>query len=225
MQCIIDDQRDQLLRELERTVIVGAVGNVGREMIGIHICLHQHVRACLTCGVRAVGIIRSGLIEECIVIIGKRSVDLICRYMQELLAFFEAAIGKLPGCLGTVQHHCSTQDIGLYEDLRVADTSVYMAFCRKMYHTVDIILCENFADGILVTDISLDKGVVLTLLHVLEILKIACIGQCIHVDDTDFIIVFFKHVMNIVGTDKTGPSCYQISSHFSPFCAQRTFLL
>ena len=92
--------------------------------------------------------------------------------MQELLAFFEAAIGKLPGCLGTVQHHCSTQDIGLYEDLRVADTSVYMAFCRKMYHTVDIILCENFADGILVTDISLDKGVVLTLLHVLEILKL-----------------------------------------------------
>ena len=41
MQCIIDDQRDQLLRELERTVIVGAVGNVGREMIGIHMVQEQ----------------------------------------------------------------------------------------------------------------------------------------------------------------------------------------
>ena len=99
---IVDDQRDQLLGELERTVIVGAVGDIGREMIGIHVCLHQHVRACLTGGVRTVGIIRRGLIEESIVIIGKRSVDLIRRYMQELFASLEAAVRKLPGCLGTV---------------------------------------------------------------------------------------------------------------------------
>ena len=102
MKGIVDDQRDQLLGELERTVIVGAVGDIGREMIGIHVCLHQHVRACLTCGVRTVGIVRRGLIEESIVIIGKRSVDLIRRYMQELFASLEAAVWKLPGCLGTV---------------------------------------------------------------------------------------------------------------------------
>ena len=71
-------------------------------MIGIHVCLHQHVRACLTGGVRAVGIVRCGLVEESIVIIGKGSVDLIRRYMQELLAFLEAAVWKLPGCLGAV---------------------------------------------------------------------------------------------------------------------------
>ena len=99
---IVDDQRDQLLGELVRTVIVGAVGDIGREMIGIHVCLHQHVRACLTCGVGTVGIVRRGLIEESIVIIGKRSVDLIRRYMQELFALLEAAVRKLPGCLGTV---------------------------------------------------------------------------------------------------------------------------
>ena len=99
---IVDDQRDQLLGELERAVIVGAVGDIGREMIGIHVCLHQHVRACLTCRVRTVGIVRRGLIEESIVIIGKRSVDLIRRYMQELFALLEAAVRKLPGCLGTV---------------------------------------------------------------------------------------------------------------------------
>ena len=99
---IVDDQRDQLLGELERAVIVGAVGDIGREMIGIHVCLHQHVRACLTCGVRTVGIVRRGLIEESIVIIGKRSVDLIRRYMQELFALLEAAVRKLPGYLGTV---------------------------------------------------------------------------------------------------------------------------
>ena len=214
MQCIVDDQRDQLLRELVRSVVVGAVGNVGREMIGIHICLYQHVRTCLTCRVRAVGIIRGGLIEERIVIIGKRAVDFIRGYMQELLTFLEAAVRKLPGCLGTVQHNCRTQYIGLYEDLRVTDTSVHMAFRCKMYHTVDIVLCEDLADGFFVTDICLDEGVVVTLFHILQILEVACIGQGIHVDDADLVVIFLKHVVNVVGTDETGSSCYQISFHF-----------
>jgi hypothetical protein len=39
-------------------------------------------------------------------------------------------------------------------------------------------------------------------------------GQGIHINDTNLVIVFFEHVMNVVGTDKTGTACYQISSHF-----------
>ena len=134
--------------------------------------------------------------------------------MQELLAFFEAAIGKLPGCLGTVQHHCSTQDIGLYEDLRVADTSVYMAFGCEMYHAVNIVLRENFADGFLVADIRLHESVIVAFLHILEVLQITRISQGIHVNDADLIVIFFEHVMNVVGTDKAGTACHQISSHF-----------
>ena len=42
----------------------------------------------------------------------------------------------------------------------------------------------------------------------------ARIGQGIHINDTALVIVFFEHVMNVVGTDKAGTACYQISSHF-----------
>ena len=67
--------------------------------------------------------------------------------------------------------------MGLYEDLRVADTSVYMAFGCEMYHAVNIVLREDFADGFLVADICLHESVIVTLLHILEILQVARIGQ------------------------------------------------
>ena len=43
LQCIVDDQRDQLLRELVRSVIVGAVCDVRRELVSINVCLYQHI--------------------------------------------------------------------------------------------------------------------------------------------------------------------------------------
>ena len=154
------------------------------------------------------GIIRCRLIEECIVIIGKRTVYLVRGDMQELFAFLEAAVLKLPCCLGTVQHDSRSQYIGLYEDLRIADTSVHVAFRCEMYHTVDIVLCEDLADGFLVADIGFYEGVIVTFFHILQVLKIACIRQCIHVDDANFIVVFLKHVMNVVGTDEAGSAGY-----------------
>ena len=49
LQCIVDHQRDQLLRELERSVVVAAACDVAREFIGIEICFGQHISACFTC--------------------------------------------------------------------------------------------------------------------------------------------------------------------------------
>jgi len=77
-----------------------------------------------------------------------------------------------------------------------------------MYHTVDIVLCEDLADGFLVADIGFYEGVIVTFFHILQVLKIACIRQCIHVDDANFIVVFLKHVMNVVGTDEAGSAGY-----------------
>ena len=36
----------------------------------------------------------------------------------------------------------------------------------------------------------------------------------IYVNNSDFISIFLKHVMNIIGTDKSGTTCYKICSHF-----------
>ena len=43
LQRIVDNQRDQLLRKLIRSVIVGTVRDVRRELVGINVCLYQHI--------------------------------------------------------------------------------------------------------------------------------------------------------------------------------------
>ena len=208
LQRIVDDQRNQLFRELVRAVVIGAVSDIGREMVGIHVGLYQHVRTGLTCGVRAVGIIGCGLIEKGIFIIRQRTVHLIRGHMQELFTLLESAVRQLPGLLGTVQHHRRPQHIGLDKDLGIADTAVHMALGSKMHDSVDIILRKDLANRFLVTDIGLYKGIVLPVLHIFQVLQIARIGQGIHVDDAYLIVILFKHVMNVVRADESGASGY-----------------
>ena len=78
MQSIVNDQRDQLLRELVRSVIVGAVCNICRELISIHIGFYQKIRRSLACRIGAMRIIRCCFIEKGLIIIRQRAVNLIC---------------------------------------------------------------------------------------------------------------------------------------------------
>ena len=47
MQCIVDHQRDELLRELIRAVVIAAVRDIGRELIGVHEGLDHKIRRSL----------------------------------------------------------------------------------------------------------------------------------------------------------------------------------
>ena len=49
MADIIDEERNQLLRELVRTIVVGAVGHDGRHAVSVVEGANKVVRACLTC--------------------------------------------------------------------------------------------------------------------------------------------------------------------------------
>ncbi|MNV66359.1 hypothetical protein D3C71_1591080 [compost metagenome] len=53
-KCAGDHQRDQLLRELIRTVVIRAAGNIDRQAEGLVVRTHQQVTARFTCGVRAI---------------------------------------------------------------------------------------------------------------------------------------------------------------------------
>ena len=44
LECIVDDQRDQFLRKLVRSVVVTAVCDICREFVGIHVGFYQHIR-------------------------------------------------------------------------------------------------------------------------------------------------------------------------------------
>ena len=101
LQRIVDDQRDQLLRELISAVVVGTVGDIRRKMIGVHIGFHQHIRARLAGRIRAVRRIRRRLIEIAAVLL-QRTVHFIRGHMQKLLVRPVTAVGQLPRGLCTV---------------------------------------------------------------------------------------------------------------------------
>ena len=88
-----------------------------------------------------------------------------------------------------------------------------MALCREMHYPVDIVLLENLRNGILIANIRLHKGIILSVLVIFQILQVARIGQLVHVDNTDLVVIFAEHIMDIIAPDKSRAASYQISSH------------
>ena len=68
MADVIDEERYQLLRELVRPVVVGAVGHDGRHAVGIVECANKVVARCLTCRIGAVWIVLCSFHEEVLTI-------------------------------------------------------------------------------------------------------------------------------------------------------------
>ena len=182
-------------------------------MIGVNVCLYQEIRGCLAGRVRAVGIIGRRLIEKRLRIIVQASVHLVGGDMQELLSLLEGSVGKLPCRLGAVEHHRRSKHVGLHKHLRILDAAVHMALSREMHYPVDIVLLKNLHDGFLVADIRLHKSVILPVLDIFQILQVARIGQLVHVDDADLIVIFAEHVVDIIAPDESRAASYQISSH------------
>ena len=60
-----------------------------------------------------------------------------------------------------------------------------MGLRRKVYHPVNLILCKNGCDRLLVTDIRLHERIIIPPFEFFQVLQIARIGQGIHIDDPD----------------------------------------
>ena len=211
VQRIIDHERDQLLRELIRPVIIGAVRDIRRKMIGVHVRLHQEIRACLRGRIRAVRRIGRRLIEERARIIRERAVHLVRRDVQEPLSRLIVAerirpVRKTPGLLRAVQHIRRAEHIGPDKQLRLQNGTVHVGLRGKMHDDVDVILREHPADRVLVADIRLHKGVVRQIFHRSQIFRIAGVCQRIHVDDPDIVSVGPEHMVDEVTADKAAAS-------------------
>ena len=83
-----------------------------------------------------------------------------------------------------------------------------MAFCRKMYDTINFIFLKNLMNRFRITNIRFHKGIILSVFYGFQIFQISCIGQFIYIDNTNFISILFKHIMNIIRSDKSCPACH-----------------
>ena len=87
-----------------------------------------------------------------------------------------------------------------------------MALSGKVDDVIEIVLCKQALDQLLVADVALHKDVAGVALNVLQVLEVAGVGQLVEVDQQD-LRVLLEHIMHKVGTNKTGAAGDKIFFH------------
>ena len=104
---------------------------------------------------------------------------------------------------------CS-EDVHRQEELRIFNRTVNMALCSEIDKIVDVVFCKQTVNEFTVTDVSLHEEAPLIVNIVFDGSEVACIGEGIEDDYLDVVIQIFlmKQVLDVVGADESGSSCY-----------------
>ena len=130
-ECIVNDQRNELLRKLVGAVVVGAVGGERRQPIGVMVGPHQMIGGRLGSRIRAVGRIGRGFGKRGV---GRseRTVDFVRGHMQEAKRVPVLAVQSIPVGTHRFQQIESANNIGLDEFRRAMDRAIHMALGGKI---------------------------------------------------------------------------------------------
>ena len=123
-----------------------------------------------------------------------------------------------PDRTGGLKQTQGSQDVCPRKGERILYAPVHVRLCCKVYDRIDLFLPHQCQNRIDVADISLDEAVVGTILYVLEIGKVAGIGQFIEIDDA-VIRVFPDEMPDQVRADEARSSGYEYASVFHFFSA------
>ena len=187
---VVDEQRDELLGELVRTVVVGAVRDNRRHAVGVVERANKVVGARLRSGIRAMRRVLRGFVEEVVAIsqvvfrTGRRSrergrnafrvvhlegaINLIGRNMIEPLAFVLFGEG-FPVELRGLEQAERPHHVRLREGKRILDGTVHVAFCSEMDDAVDLFILHELVESVEVADVHLHKLVVRLAFDILEV--------------------------------------------------------
>ena len=207
---VVDEERDELLGELVRTVVVGAVRHDGRHAVSVMERTHKVVGTGLTCGIRRMRRVLGGLVEEVVAVgqvmlagasrRGERgrdafrvvhlegAIDFIGGDVIEALAFVLFRQG-FPIELRGLQKRKRSHHVRLCEGERVLDGAVHVAFCREVDDAVYMLILHELVERVKVADIHLHELVVRLVLDILEVREVARIGQLVQVDNLVFRIL------------------------------------
>ena len=194
-QRVDDHQRDELLREVIRAVVVRAARDRRRNLVGAMIRHDQEVRTGFRSRIRARRLEVRLLREEQVRTVERQvAVDLIRRDLM-------VAVDAIPAA--GVEQHARADDIRLQEDLRILDGAVNMRLRREVDDDVRLLLLEDAVDSLTVRDIRADELEVLLLHRRLKRLKIARIRQLVDADDA-VARMLLEHVVDEVRTNEAG---------------------
>ena len=194
-QCIGNHQRNQLLREVIRTIVVGATRNRHRQTIGTMVSQNQQIGRSLRAAVRRAGMNRSLFGEEQVRAIQRKvTINLIRRNLMITLdAIFTAS----------VHQYRSADNIGLEEDTRIFNGTINMRFCRKVDHDIRMLLLEQLIDCFTVADVCFHKAEIGVIHNRCQRGQVSCISQLVQADDP-VIRILLQHMENKIGTDESG---------------------
>ena len=178
---VVDEEGDELLRELVGAVVVRAIGYQCGQPVGVVEGSHEVVAGGLGGTVGAVGGVRCAFCKEGAVKL-QRAVHLIRGDVVKALALHV----PLPVVFGCLQQGEGAQNVCFCKGEGVFDGAVYMAFRRQMDDAIEPVLFKKRADGLKITDVGLDKRVIWSIFNVLQVGKVAGIGEGVQIDDAVF---------------------------------------
>ena len=200
---IVDEQRNELLRELVGPVVVRAVGHQRRHPVRVVVGPHEVVGRGFRGRVGAVrGVLRlfgeellaegpATALPACRDAFGpcqlQRPVHLVGGDVVEQFAL-PLAVPVFPCRL---EQRERAQDVRTRESERIPDRAVHVALGCEVDHPVDAVLPEQFTHRFEVADVAPDESVVRPLLDVPQVGKVARIGQFVQVHDP--VIRVFRH--------------------------------
>ena len=203
-QCVDDHQRDELLREVVRAVIVRAARDRRRDLVGAVVGHDEQVSTGLRSRIRArrleVRLLRK---EEIRAVERQVAVDLVRR---DLMVAVDAVLAA------SVEQHARADDVRLQENLRILDRAVDMRLRREIDDDVRLLLLKDTVDGLAVCDVRADELEVLLLHRRLERLEVARIRQLIDTNDA-VSRMLLEHVIDKVRANESSATCYD-NCHF-----------
>ena len=199
-QRVDDHQRDELLREVVRAVVVRAARDCRRDLVGAVIRHDEQVSTGFRSRIRArrleVRLLRE---EEVRAVERQVAVDLIRRYLMVAVDAVLAA---------GVEQHARADDIRLQKNLRIFDGAVDMRLRRKVDDNVRLLLLKDAVDSLTICDVRADELEVLLLHRRLERLEVARIRQLVHADDV-VCRMLLEHVVDEVRANETGTTSHK----------------
>ena len=194
-QRVDDHQRDELLREMVRAVVVRAARDRRRDLVGAVVGHDEQVGTSLRSRIRArcleVRLLRE---EEVWTVERQVTVDLVRR---DLVVAVDAVLAA------GVEQHARADDIRLQEDLRILDGAVDMRLRREVDDDVRLLLLEDAVDRLTVCDVRANELEVLLLHRPFKRLEVACIRQLVDADDA-VTRMLLEHVVDEVRANEAG---------------------
>ena len=194
-QRVDDHQRDELLREVVRAVVVRAARDRRRDLVGAMVGHDEQVSTGLRSRIRARRLeVRLFREKEIRAVERQVAVDLVRR---DLMVAVDAVLAA------GVEQHARADDVRLQEDLRILNGAVDMRLRCKVDDDVRLLLLEDAVDRPAVCDVRADELEVLLLHRALERLEVARIRQLVDADDA-VTRMLLEHVVDEVRANEAG---------------------